>query len=90
MESKAIKQNFEVKKVTDESVVYQRVVNSNSKKAKKLQEILSSLPTATLHTITIKEYEHLKEIEVKLLDELEFKQPSENILKKAFRVFFEI
>ncbi len=90
MDNKTANQNFEIKKVTDDSVIYQRVINPNSKKVKKLQEILANLPTATLHTITLEEYEHLKSIEVELLDELEFKTPYENKFKKAFLSFFEI
>ena len=88
MGSKTTNQNFEIKKVTDESVIYQRVLNSQSKKNKNI--IISSLPTATLHTISIEEYEHLKNIEEKLLNEIELKKPTENIIKKAFLSFFEL
>lgn len=90
MDNQTVNQDFEIKKITADSVIYQRVINSKSKKVKKFQEILASLPTATLHTITLDEYEHLKAIELELLGELEFKKPNENKLKKAFLSFFEI
>ena len=90
MENKTINQNFEIKEITDDSIIYQRVLNPNSKNSKNFKKILANLPTATLHTITLDEYEHLKAIEIKLLDEIKFKKPNENKFKKAFFSFFEL
>lgn len=93
MDKKAVKQNFEIKKVTEESVVYQRVGKNYSKKtknSKKTRKNITSLPTATLHTISIEEYEHLKCIEVELMNEIELKKPNQNFFKRAFISFFEL
>ncbi|MBW8242506.1 hypothetical protein K1F50_06805 [Muricauda oceani] len=90
MDNKTNSKTFEIKKITDDAVIYQRVFSSNSKKNKRSQDRLASSPTATLHTISLDEYEHLKAIEVELLDELKFRKPQQNKIKKAFLSFFEL
>ena len=91
MSNKTVKESFEIKKVTEESIVYQRVMDSKGRKPKKVQEILSNLPTTTLHTFTLEDYERLKEIETKLLDEIDFKnKPNISILQRVLSSFFEL
>ncbi|MGD1945877.1 MAG: hypothetical protein ACFB0A_06385 [Croceivirga sp.] len=81
---------FQIKNQTSESVTYKRIIKSKGRKPKEVQKIEDELPTATIHTFSQEEYEKLKEIESKLVHEIEVKEDKFNNLKKAFFSFFEV
>ncbi|TSE10323.1 hypothetical protein [Aquimarina algiphila] len=81
---------FEIKEKTDESVVYQRIINPKGRKPKEVEKIVNNLPTATMHTFSEEEYDHLKSIEAKLEDEFETKSKSSSFIARAFFTFLEI
>ena len=83
-----IQPRFEIKEQTEESVVYQRVINPKGRKPKEVERIVSDLPTATIHTITMEEYEKLKSIEARLVNEFENKSSTNINFKRAFFSLF--
>ena len=95
MATKQNKESFEIKEITAETVVYQRVLDKKGKTIKKIKQIKkveASLPTATIHTISLDEFEKLKNIEAKLIKELKPKvEVSINSkIKDVFISFLEV
>lgn len=85
-----IQPRFEIKEQTEESVVYQRVINPKGRKPKEVEKIVNDLPTATIHTISMEEYEKLKNIEARLVNEFQNKERMTINFKRAFFSFFEL
>lgn len=57
---------FEIKNQTEDRVIYQRLIKAKGRSNKKIVKEVSKLPTATIHTFTLEEFQRLKEIERKL------------------------
>lgn len=85
-----IQPRFEIKEQTEESVVYQRIINPKGRKPKEVEKIVNDLPTATIHTITMGEFKKLKNIEAKLVNEFENKEKQTISFRRALFSFFEL
>lgn len=76
--SKTLKKNkvisdFVVSEFNEEIIVFNRKIKNKGRSAKKIKEIQSSLPTATILYFPYEEYTKLKDIEsnIKILDKIE-------------------
>lgn len=61
---------FEVIESDNNSVVLQKTIKRKPKKKKEAQELADKLPTARVHFFSEEQYERLKEIEKKLIEEM--------------------
>lgn len=82
---------FEVKEKTDESIIFQRIIKQKGRSDKELRKIVDSLPTATMHTFSMEEYNRLKQIEQQIIEKFLSKESKKNSsLKDLIISFFEI
>lgn len=81
---------FEIKELDDDRVIYQRVLKNSGHSKKQTKKRVSSLPTATVYSLSEVEFNRLKSIEAKLLKTDEFKSKVRKSLKDILFTFLEI
>lgn len=80
---------FEISEKEEDKTVYQRKISTKGRSAKELNKIVKNLPTATIHSYSLEEYNTLKEIEKNLYERSESEQ-HRNSLKEMIKSFLEI
>lgn len=79
---KVSKIQFQVSDFGEDSVVFNRLVNSKGRTKKEMQVIENSLPKATIHYFNKEDFIKLKELEKDVLPTLVKKKEKSNIIKK--------
>ncbi len=80
---------FEIKASFDDKNIFQRKVKENGKTKNQVKRIVNSLPTATVHLFSEKEFERLKAIEQDLNEQIKVLEEKKSISSLFFR-FLEI
>lgn len=91
MTTNEIKLPFEVTETDEDIVVFIKKIPKSGKSPKQIRAIKANLPTTTIQYFSDDDFERLKEIEVRLLKDIEF--PSSNKKHSFFSIlqrFLEI
>ncbi len=82
---------FEVREKTDESIIFQRIIRQKGRSEKDIKNIVENLPTTTMHTFSIKNFNRLKDIEQKIIEQkTSIKKRKSYSLKDLIISFLEI
>lgn len=73
MATKEIKLPFEMTETDEDNAVFIKNISKSGKTLKQIKDIKAKLPTTTIQYFSDGDFERLKEIEARLLLELEFK-----------------
>lgn len=91
MTTKEIKLPFEITETDEENVVFIKNISKSGKTPKQIRDIKAKLPTTTIQYFTEDDLGKLKEIETRLLIQMEFKpNKKEHSFFSIIKRFLEI